>query len=90
MTRAERRDRDIRKALRKKRISDEWFKNDWMLTNHYYDNLHQYSKNKIHCSCPICSVKTKHKLRGPKKWYSKHDQLQFDRLAFELQELKSG
>lgn len=20
----------------------------------YYDNLHQYSKNKIHCSCPLC------------------------------------
>lgn len=20
-----------------------------------YDNLHQYSKNKIHCSCAICS-----------------------------------
>ena len=21
---------------------------------HWYDNLHQYSKNKIHCSCPLC------------------------------------
>lgn len=26
-----------------------------------YDNLHQYSKNKIHCSCPICSAKTRNK-----------------------------
>ena len=24
-----------------------------------YDNLHQYSKNKIHCSCPLCSAKTR-------------------------------
>ena len=22
-----------------------------------YDNLHQYSKNKIHCSCPLCRAK---------------------------------
>ena len=24
----------------------------------YYDNLHQYSKNKIHCSCSDCNPKT--------------------------------
>jgi hypothetical protein len=22
-----------------------------------YDNLHQYSKNKVHCSCPDCRGK---------------------------------
>ena len=27
----------------------------------WYNNLHQYSKNKIHCSCPICSAKTRNK-----------------------------
>jgi len=26
-----------------------------------YHNLHQYSKNKIHCSCPACSPKTRNK-----------------------------
>lgn len=26
-----------------------------------YNNLHQYSKNKIHCSCPECSPKTRNK-----------------------------
>ena len=26
-----------------------------------YDNLHQFSKNKIHCSCPYCSIKTRNK-----------------------------
>ena len=41
-----------RKALRKRRISKE------ILHWDYYDNLHQYSKNKIHCSCPLCSTKT--------------------------------
>lgn len=49
--------RDIskRKAIRKKRISDSWF---WGETRSWYSNLHQYSKNKIHCSCGICSCKT--------------------------------
>ena len=27
----------------------------------WYNNLHQYSDNKIHCSCPMCSTKTKNK-----------------------------
>lgn len=27
----------------------------------FYKNLHQYSKNKIHCSCPMCSSKTRNK-----------------------------
>jgi len=28
-----------------------------------YGNLHQYSKNKIHCSCPSCSPRTRNKGR---------------------------
>lgn len=58
MNRAKRRKLNIAKALRKKKISEEVY--------HiiYYDNLHQYSKNKIHCSCPMCS--------GTSKTNSKH------------------
>ena len=36
-----------RKAIRKRRIVRQYGYD-------FYDNLHQYSKNKIHCSCPIC------------------------------------
>ena len=32
----------------------------------WYNNLHQYSKNKIHCSCPMCSAKTRNKGRRRK------------------------
>jgi hypothetical protein len=39
-----------RKALRKQRMAHDW-----------YNNLHQYSKNKIHCSCSMCSAKSKNK-----------------------------
>lgn len=53
--RAYNRDVSKRKALRKKRISDSWMWGDGVP---YYNNLHQYSKNKIHCSCGMCSCKT--------------------------------
>lgn len=49
------RDVSIRKALRKRRIAREvYYDGD---THPYYNNLHQYSKNKIHCSCSMCSAK---------------------------------
>ena len=42
----------IKKARRKKRITEEVYRHrkDYP----WYNNLHQYSKNKIHCSCPLC------------------------------------
>lgn len=59
------RNRDIsrRKALRKRRIANEIYRCHDSQGNYtpYYDNLHQYSKNKIHCSCPECSAKTRNK-----------------------------
>lgn len=48
----------FQKAIRKKRIIDRY---SWSKDYPYYDNLHQYSKNKIHCSCPMCSRKTRNK-----------------------------
>lgn len=49
---AEKRHNDVKKALRKQNICKCFY--GW----EYYDNLHQYSKNKIHCSCPLCKAKT--------------------------------
>lgn len=46
--RAWRRKADWHHALRKRRMSPEW-----------YTVLHRYSKGKIHCSCPICATKSK-------------------------------
>lgn len=53
---AEKRHNDWKKALRKRRIdrekeSSSIYHQDW------YNNLHQYSKNKIHCSCPLCATR---------------------------------
>ena len=57
---AEKRQNDWKKAIRKKKIINAY---GW----DYYDNLHQYSKNKIHCSCPLCRSKT---AKGKQSWGS--------------------
>ena len=51
--RALRRHNDVRKALRKRNISKNNYGFDW------YNNLHEYSKNKIHCSCALCAFRSK-------------------------------
>ena len=53
--RGEKRKIDFTHALRKKNKAEIIDRNN---DCPYYDNLHQYSKNKIHCSCPNCSAKT--------------------------------
>ena len=56
------RDVSKRKALRKRRLARMMYHYEWEPSSwEYYDNLHQYSKNKIHCSCPMCSTKTRNK-----------------------------
>lgn len=57
-TRAWRKKIDFHKALHKKYLSSYYCEN-------WYNNLHQYSKNKIHCSCSICSSG-----RTKSEWYS--------------------
>ena len=49
-TTAEKRHNDWKKAIRKSNIVKRVYR--W--NEGWYDNLHQYSKNKIHCSCPLC------------------------------------
>ena len=64
MTRAERRKKDYAKAIRKKKLAEELYSNVALGKDYkfaWYNNLHQYSKNKIHCSCHLCSSKTKNK-----------------------------
>ena len=75
------RDVSRRKALRKRRIAEEVYYNG--KENPYYNNLHQYSKNKIHCSCPLCSAKTRNKGRRRYKSgnYMRH-------LNYKISELK--
>lgn len=83
-TRAERRHNDWAKAVRKrKKIRTYGF--DW------YDNLHEYSKNKIHCSCMMCRSKTRGLYTtGPKDNWPFRDLRQFDRMKQTLDDYESG
>ena len=55
--RAYNRDVSKRKARRKRKLDLAVGYFDMPM----YSNLHQYSKNKIHCSCSSCSGKTRNK-----------------------------
>lgn len=46
--RAARRKKNCAKAIRKKKIAAS-------VGGYRYKSTHQYSKNKIHCSCPLCA-----------------------------------
>lgn len=82
MTGGENRRRSILKALRKKRIDNH------ICGYHIYKSLHQYSKNKVHCSCPGCSAKTrnkgnsKHKGMSPPINYKISDVRKIQRLEY--------
>ena len=72
-TRDYRRHNDWRKAIRKRNIvRNVYDMADWS------DNLHQYSKNKVHCSCPLCRGKIKNKqICGPAESWPIQAQKQF-------------
>lgn len=76
-TRAERRKDDFKKAIRKKGIAEHNHGTTW------YDNLHQYSKNKIHCSCPLCAAKTDF---NSKNGMGRSDKLKIDSMNSKLVE----
>lgn len=70
-SRAKRRKEDAKKAIRKRKLARELYTYNSESTWEWYNNLHQYSKNKIHCSCPLCRAKTND--NGRKNW--KHSDL---------------
>lgn len=67
---------DKTKALRKRQLAFAIYGRD------YYTNLHQYTKGKIHCSCPLCSTKTN--VKGRKTWLSHKDLQSMARMAIDM------
>ena len=82
---AEKRHNDWKKAIRKRKIDRERDPRD---THDWYDNLHQYSKNKIHCSCPLCSCKTRgktvKKTGGPGENWSLQDTKRLEEMKDQI------
>lgn len=89
---AERRKNDWHHALRKKHRSAYYCQDQA-----WYQNLHQYSKGKIHCSCPMCASKTRgkivKKMCGPGENWSERDRRRMDSMeesVREYQEISTG
>lgn len=77
---------DWKHAVRKRRIclsanSDNYTNGDW------YNNLHQYSKNKIHCSCWMCRARGLYKGSNSKVARSCTEQRLFDKMNYEEMDL---
>ena len=68
-TTAERRHNDWRKAIRKRNIDHD---TQGSIGHDWYDNLHQYSKNKIRCSCGICKRFNKTNNKGHRRYISRN------------------
>ena len=84
-SRALRRRNSWRKAIRKKRISDRYCSPE----HPWYDNLHQYADNKIHCSCPLCASKTRGKIarcHGVDANWSLNDLKKIDEMKGQIKE----
>lgn len=67
-------------AIRKRRIDREVSVYVWP---EFYNNLHQYSKNKIHCSCPMCRARGLYKGSNSKLARSHTEQRMFDKMNYE-------
>jgi hypothetical protein len=85
--RFQRRKTNVKKAIRKRKLAKEIYHSLPEDLWEWYNNLHQYSKNKIHCSCPICRTKRKDRARYG-KYYSPsvNEQRRIDKMNYELWE----
>ena len=81
--RGERRKINFFHAIRKKKIDKQY-----PLGDKYpmYDNLHQYSKNKIHCSCPDCRGKESGLGENSIRQYKISDQKKIHQLENQLKD----
>lgn len=46
------------RAMRERAIARKMRKSHYYAPDGYYEQKNRYSKNKIHCSCHLCSVKS--------------------------------
>lgn len=102
--RAWRRKKDFSKAERKRNIDLAVSHYNWKEYNNplcpynsfinygIYDNIHQYSKNKIHCSCPYCSPRTRNKGKhrngknySPSINYKPSEKRKIDSMNYEIE-----
>lgn len=82
--RSTRRKNDWRKAKRKEWIVHHVYR--W--PEGWYDNLHEYSKGKIHCSCPLCAAKTNPKRKRIGRGFAGRDKRRAEAMDCEEKEYR--
>ncbi len=80
--RGDRRKQDFHKAV-SKRNKDKGIK---YIGSLWYDNLHQYSKNKIHCSCLMCAFNGKRHGRVVFKSVSHSDMMRLEDMKEQIRD----
>ena len=84
MSRATRRKNNCRKAKRKEWIVHHVY--GW--PEGWYNNLHEYSKGKIHCSCPLCAAKTNPKRKRIGRGFTGRDARRAEAMDCEEKEYR--
>jgi hypothetical protein len=92
-----RRKRDFTHAIRKKKMSDREYHgvldvedrhspsalfDGTIYTHSIYKNIHQYSKNKVHCSCWMCQLRSG--VNNSARNYRASDRRKLDRMQSEM------
>ena len=87
---------------RRQRIADTWkhiHRREWIIKNVYNSSVdvwtksenqsHRLSKQKVHCSCPMCACKTNNRQRGYKNNWKHSDlkKIAFGNFVEELDEV---
>jgi len=82
-----RRKSDAIKAMHKRSI----VRNVYRWPEGWYDNLHQYSKNKVHCSCPMCGCKTHNQFHtGPATTWPARDEKHLIDMDQQMDDYEEG
>lgn len=79
-SKAERKHNDWKKIHHKAEIIKNVWKDSEWYNNFWEHQEHRLSKNKVHCSCPICSAKTS------KNGYKASDIKKFNALQYSAEE----
>ncbi len=86
--RAWRRKKNYSKAIRKMKLSKSYA---FVWEDGWYDHLGQYIKGKIHCSCPLCSAKTRSRKRyGGVISYKHSDKIKIDSMDYKTSVFLKG
>ena len=85
-TRGNRRKQDYRKAISKRR--KDVSRGETFNSHPWYSNLHQYAKNKIHCSCILCAFNGRRNGRIVYKARTASDMRKEEKFNSQLKEFK--